>query len=132
MKTYKLDFGWEISFPEDWVMEVDKKGANMFYPKDDPTTAYASVFHAEREGKPAPAELMEQIFIQSLPERAEEITFSAGGLRCRAYSHRGADGVFRICAGLFAEGDLLSLNVYSENDIMAKCVLKYFESVKRS
>lgn len=120
MKTYKLDFGWEIDFPEDWVHEIGEKGVDTFYPPNDSTTVYASVFTANRngDGKPAPADILEDFFVKSLAAcNAEEIPLSVDGLLgCRAFFCVDNKGVYRIAAGVFTVGNLLSLNVYSESE----------------
>ncbi|MDE7231387.1 MAG: hypothetical protein K2N56_12995 [Oscillospiraceae bacterium] len=119
MKTYKLDFGWEMDFPDDWIHEVGEKGVDMFYPPDDSTTAYASVFTAARngDGEPAPAEILEDFFVKSLSaHNAEEIPLSVEGLGCRAFFCVDNKGIYRVSVGVFTVGNLLSLNVYSENE----------------
>ena len=131
MRLYKLDFGWEVSFPESWISETDETGVYLFYPPNDTTTAYATVFHAEKEGVPASMEVMERVFVQSLPQSIEEIPFSAGDLPCKAYFSKDDEGVFCINAGLFAEGDLLILNVYSESEAAVRNALEYFKTVSR-
>lgn len=131
MKTHSLDYGWEISFPESWTSEVGERGARLFYPANDTTTAYASVLHAEGQGRPAPVGVMVKAFMQALPENAEEISLTVENFNCRAFISVDGNGVFRISAGFFAEGDLLSLNVYSENEAAVWETLEYFKSVTR-
>jgi len=141
MKNYKLDFGWEIGFPEDWEHEVDEKGVDVFYPPNDFTKVYASAdTFANKKGMPAPAEIAEDYFVQMLtPYNAEEIPLDVDGLGCRAFYcvyndckseeiPLDADSlgcrelycvdkrVYRIGVGIFTKGTLLSLDVYSENE----------------
>lgn len=134
MKTYRLEFGWEIDFPESWIHEVNDKGVYMFYPPDDSTTAYASVFTANRngDGERAPAEILEDFFVKSLNVcSAEEIPLDVGGgLGCRAFFCMDNKGVYRIAAGIFTKGNLLSLNVYSESDDMVYKVAEWFSAVR--
>ena len=91
-KMYRLDFGWEIAVPEGWIMEKKEAGSCIFYPEDpeDETTIYASALHSEELEIPT-------------------------SLHCMAFTQRGSDGVYRIGAGFFTEGDLLSLNVYAKD-----------------
>ena len=131
MRTHSLDYGWEVTFPESWTSEADGKGKRLFYPANDPTTVYASSLHAEGQGKPAPVEVMMRAFMHTLPENAEEIPLIVGNLCCRAFFSADSEGVFRISAGFFAEGELLSLNVYSENKAAVWEVFEYFKSVTR-
>lgn len=115
--TYRLDFGWVVEFPEDWIHEVDEKGVNVFYPPNDSTTAYASVFTANKQDVPAPAEILEDFFVKCLADcNAEEIPLEVDGLGCRAFFCIDDKGIYRIGAGIFTTGNLLSLNVYSENE----------------
>ena len=131
MKQHALEFGWEISFPGDWTSEQDADGTYIFYPPNDSTTAYATVFHAEKQGESAPLEVMVSAFMRSLPKNVKEIPLSVEGHSCKAFYSKDSDGVYRIIAGFFAEGDLLSLNVYSEKESAVWSVLEYFKSVTR-
>ena len=118
MKTYKLEFGWEIDLPEDWLHEVQEKGVDMFYPPNDTTTVYASVFTAYRNGdkEKAPAEILEDFFVKSLSAcDPEEIPLNVEGLGCRAFFCVDKEGVYRIAVSVFTAGNLISLNVYSES-----------------
>lgn len=118
MKAYKLQFGWEIKFPEEWIHEIREDGVDMFYPPNDTTTAYASAFTAceQNGGEKAPAEILEDFFVKSLSAcDPEEILLNVEGLGCRAFFCVDKKGVYRIAVGVFTAGNLLSLNVYSEN-----------------
>lgn len=133
MKTYRLEFGWEIDFPESWIHEVGEKGVDVFYPPNDSTTAYASVFTANRngDGECAPAEILEDFFVKSLAARnAEEIPLDVKGLGCRAFFCVNDKGIYRISAGVFTAGNLLSLNVYSEDEDMVYKVAERFAEVR--
>lgn len=133
MKLHELEYGWRISFPKDWVREADN-GVAVFYPPNDPTTAYASVVHAvsRESGKPAPPSVLEESFLRTVPEGTEEILLCADGLFCRAFYSVDGNGIHRICAGMFTDGELLSLNVYSETREKAFDVLEYFKTVNNS
>lgn len=88
MKTYKLEFGREIDIPEEWLHEVREKGVDIFYPPNDSTTVYASVFTAYRngDGEKAPAEILEDFFVKSLSANdPEEIPLNVEGLGCRVF-----------------------------------------------
>ena len=134
MKEYKLDYGWEISFPDNWTSELDEQGTRLFYPPNDSTTAYAGVMHAEKDGESAPIEAMAGAFLNSLPKNAKEIPMSLSGsgeFPCKAFFSKDSEGIYRIIAGFFAEGELLMLNVYSENEPAVWNALEYFKSAKR-
>ncbi len=117
MRIYKLNFGWEIGFPENWEHEVDKNGDYVFYLPNDSTTVHAVVFHSDRQGVPAPAAILEDYFVELLtPYNAEEIPLGVDGLGCRAFYCVTDKGIYRIGVGIFTKGTLLSLDVYSENE----------------
>lgn len=135
MKTYRIEFGWEMELPEDWIHEIGERGVYMFYPPNDSTTVYASVFTAGRngDGEPAPAEILEDFFVKSLAAcNAEEIPLEVGGgLGCRAFCCVDDKGVYRISVGVFTVGNLLSLNVYSEReDMVYKVAEETFSAVR--
>lgn len=118
MKTYKLQFGWEIKFPEEWIHEINEDGVDMFFPPNDTTTAYASVFTAceQNGGEKASAEILEEFFVKSLSAcDPEEISLNIEGLGSRAFFSVTENGVYRISVGVFTAGNLLLLNVFSEN-----------------
>ena len=131
MKSYSLDHGWEIAFPESWTSDTDEQGTRMFYPENDSTTAYAAAMHAEKQGEPAPIEVMIGAFMNTLPENIKEIPLTVEKLPCKAFFSKDSKGIFRISAGFFANGDLLMLNVYSENEDAVWQALEYFKSVSR-
>lgn len=118
MRNYRLDFGWEIEFPENWIHETDENGNHVFYLPNDFTTVHAAAdTFANKQGVPAPAEIVENYFAELLtPYNAEEIPLDVDGLGCRAFYCVDDEGIYRIGAGVFTKGNLLSLNVYSENE----------------
>lgn len=131
MRTYSLDNGWGISFPESWTSDIDEQGTRLFYPENDSTTVYAAAMHAEKQGELAPVEVMMGAFMNTLPENVREIPFSTEKLPCKAFISKDSRGIFRISAGFFAEGELLMLNVYSENEKSVWDASEYFKSVSR-
>ena len=136
MKTYQIEFGWEIDLPEDWISDTGKNGAYMYYPPNDTTTMYATVFTAAGKdgGQPAPAEVLEEFYVKSLGAcNAEEIPFKVGnGLGCRAFYCVDDKNIHRIAAGIFTAGNLLSLNVYSESKNTVYKIAEWFSLVRFS
>ncbi|MCM1166764.1 MAG: hypothetical protein NC299_04560 [Lachnospiraceae bacterium] len=130
-KTYKLDFGWEVVVQESWIMERKEQGSFIFYPDDpeDETTMYASALHSEDHKTLAPARLMESAFDKSVPPNAEMMTIPTR-LSCKAFSLVGSDGTYRIGAGFYTDGDLLSLNVYAKSEEKAKAAAAGFSRTK--
>lgn len=131
LKTYKLDFGWEIGVPEGWIMEKKELGSYIFYPDDpeDETTIYASALHAEHQRQLAPEQAMRATFERSIPQNAQEVSIMTS-VHCKAFFQLGADGSYRIGAGFFTDGDLLSLNVYAEDEEKARQAASGFGQVK--
>lgn len=111
LTEYKLDFGWLISFPSGWTME-ESGGEYTFFPDGEDTTAYATVFHAEKDGQSAPEQLMRAAFLRTIPEGAEQLPFSSDSLPSAVFGCA-EDKVYRVCGGFWAEGELLSLNIYA-------------------
>lgn len=134
MKTYKIEFGWELDLPGDWIHETGEDGVYMYYPPNDSATVYASVFTAARngDGQPAPAEILEDFYVKSLNAcDPEEIPLDVSeGLGCRAFFCVDNKGVYRIAAGVFTVGNLLSLNVYSENEETVYKIAELFSAVR--
>lgn len=131
LKTCKLDYGWEIGVPEGWIFERKGLGSYIFYPDDpkDETTIYASAFHSEDQAGLAPEEVMKAAFVKSIPETSQEVSIMTS-VHCKAYFQLEANGAYRIGAGFFTDGDLLSLNVYAMNEEKARTAAEGFTKVK--
>lgn len=131
MISYKLDFGWEISVPEGWIMEKKEKGSYIFFPDDpeDETTIYASAFHSEDHHTLTPEQVMREAFERSIPENAQEVNIITE-FHCKAFFALGSDGVYRIGAGFFSAGELLSLNAYAKDEERARAAASGFSKVK--
>lgn len=131
LKTYFLDFGWEIAVPENWKMDKKETGSYIFFPEDpeDETTLYASVFHSETDLELTPERIMKETFEKSIPENAQEVTVITQ-VHCKAFFLLGADGVYRIGAGFFTNGELLSLNVYAKGEEKAREAASGFSQIK--
>ena len=130
-KMYKLDFGWEIAVPEGWIMEKKELGSYFFYPEDpeDETTIYASVFHSETDLELTPESVMKETFEKSIPENAQEVNVITQ-VHCKAFFLLNAEGVYRIGAGFFTAGELLSLNVYARGEEKARDAASGFSQIK--
>lgn len=131
LRAFKLDFGWEVSVPEGWIMEQQKdKGSYIFFPEDpeDETTIYASAMHVERNGILAPEYDMKALFDSTIPEGSQEVGIITN-VHCKAFFLLKQDGSYRIGAGYFRDGDLLSLNVYAKNEEKARSAAAGFAAV---
>lgn len=130
-KTYKLDFGWEIAVPEGWIMEKKDRGSCIFYPDDpeDETTIYVSALHSEDHRILSTDNLLKSVFESGIPENSTPLNIPTN-LECTAFTQLGSDGVFRIGAGFYTEGELLSLNVYAKDEEKAKEAAAGFSQIK--
>lgn len=73
MNSYKLLFDWQISMPDNWQGEYDKKSSQyIFYPDNSDLTIRITPFHAERDGILAPREVMEDAYIRTVPVSARQ------------------------------------------------------------
>ncbi len=129
--SFKLDYGWEVSVPEGWIMERQQEvGSYIFYPEDpkDETTIYASALHMEHNGILAPEYDMRMAFESSIPENSQEVGIITS-VHCKAFFLMSPDGSYRIGAGYFEDGNLLSLNVYAKNEEMARGAAAGFAKV---
>lgn len=130
-KSYELDFGWEISVPEGWIMEKKELGSFFFYPEDpeDETTIYASALHSVDHGVPTPEYVMQAAFEKGIPPTAQEVGIITS-VHCKAFFELDADGSYKIGAGFFTDGELLSLNVYAPDEARARGAASGFANVK--
>lgn len=132
MRTFKLDFGWEIALPDGWIMDRRERGSYIFYPDDtdDETTVYASAFHAENHRVLAPEYAMRESFEKSVPAGAQEVEIISE-LHSKAFFIKEKEHC-RIGTGFFTDGNLLSLNVFANDEEKVKNVFSCFQSVKFS
>lgn len=119
MKAYDLPCGWSIAIPEDWQAEYDRaSGQCIFFPNDSDLTLRITPFHAERDGVPAPAQVMEKAFVQSVPPSAvprDAAEYSLSGFAAKMYENAVPEGVATVCTiyvGYYAAGELLSVSVW--------------------
>lgn len=114
---HDLSLGWKLSVPRDWRQEEGEGGEAVFYPPEGELTVRITPFYAEKSGKPAPAKVMEQAFLQTIPPQAVGMKPEGCGLagfRLRFFENSETEGgrpVHHIYAGYFARGELLSVNV---------------------
>lgn len=82
---YKLPLGWQIGVPGNWKQEKGESREHVFYPPQGQLTVRITPFYAEKSGKPAPAKVMEQVFLQTVP--AEAVLFKPEGYRLPGRQH---------------------------------------------
>lgn len=140
MRNFQLSCGWEIAFPGEWKHEIRKEdGEEMFYPPDhEDLTVRVMVFHAEKEGVLAPAEIMESAFVHTMPIGAvpKELSgfapegFSAKG--CEAIQKKNGEKVYQFCVGCYLEGELLIYNTFCTDKKEGEGALMYLETLRRT
>lgn len=123
MNHYNMSFGWKIDVPDNWCMEYDEdEGQWIYYPDNSTLTVRITPFHSERDGVPAEIEMLKAVHILSLISftTSEYIETKQNTDGTAAEIYEGTvieDGrtVYVINIGYFTEGELLSVNIYSES-----------------
>lgn len=123
MKRYEMDYGWSIPAPEGWVAARDQQtGAYLLYPEDSSMTLYLTPYHAEKEGRLAPGEMMEAAYLQSVPAEAcplDTTAFRLDGLSVKGFTiteEKGGKRTFVRLVGYYGPGELLSVGVYGRTE----------------
>lgn len=123
MGMYQMDHGWSITVPEDWTAAYDKEaGAFVFYPEGSAMTLYFSPYHGEKQGRLAPAEIMEAAYLQSVPANA--VPFDTKAFQLENYTvkgfsvteEKGGKRTFVRLLGYYGPGELLSVGVYGRSE----------------
>lgn len=138
MAAYSLPCSWKISIPDSWRGEYDEpSGQCVFYPPSGDLTLRITPFHAERDGVPAPAEVMEKAYLHTIPASAavrDAKLCRPDGFTARMYEdtlrqdHRTVH-VFYI--GYYAAGELLSVSIWSTSKRECKDTLKILQTITR-
>ena len=138
MQNYRLPCGWEISFSDEWIGEYSKEdGQCIFYPPNSDLTIRITPFHIEKENTPAPAEVMEAAYINSILESAKPrdmYEYILEGFSIQAYEEETYENgkiVYAIKIGYYAPGDLLSVNIFSTNKTECEQSLKILKTIRR-
>ena len=138
MNCYSLSFGWQITVPNNWCEEYDEQGGQwVFYPDDSSLTVRVTPFHAERDGVPAPSDVMKNVYINTIPATA--IPRNTDAYNLDGFASRIYDGtiiehnqtVYVTYIGYYAEGELLSVNIFGESIIECKQALNIIKIMKK-
>jgi len=120
---YEMAHGWYISVPDDWAAEQDSvDGHYLFYPQDSDLTLHFTPFHVERQGQPAPAELMIGAFLRGIPEDAvplDKLACHLGNFYVKGFAFaRMEEGqrVYRRLVGYYAPGELMSVGIFGTSE----------------
>lgn len=120
-EEHRLPLNWQISVPGNWKREAGENGEVVFFPRQSELTVRITPFHAEKSGKPAPAKVMEQAFMQTIPPEAVQMKpegYGLSGFRAKFFETTETEANLPVChiyAGYFAKGELLSVNIYGRN-----------------
>ncbi len=131
LQSYSLDFGWEISVPQGWLIERKEQGSCMFFPDnpEDETTIYTSAFHSEHKGILTPEYTMKESFERTIPVGAQNVEIFSE-LHSKAFFVCGDDDTYRIGAGFFTDGNLLSINIYARDAEKARAASLGLSQIK--
>lgn len=133
---YKFPLGWQIEVPGNWKQEKGESGEHVFYPPQGQLTVRITPFYAEKSGKPAPAKVMEQAFLQTVPAEAVQFKpegYGLPGFRAHFFECMEIEGDNQVChiyAGYFAKGKLLSIYIYGRNRKECTEALKILETLQ--
>ena len=137
MKIYRLERGWQISVPSEWQAEYDSEGGqHIFYPEDSDLTVRITQFRAEKNGVPAPAEIMEKTYTGSLPLSAvpRGVCFPApAGCGVKMFEDSFTEdgkNVHVVYAGFFSCGELLSAGIWGTDKAEIGQALSILETVR--
>ena len=134
---HKLPLGWQILAPENWRQEAGENGEQVLYPSEGELTVRITPFHAEKSGKPAPAKIMEQAFLQTIPPEAVRIKpegYSLPGFRVKFFENMESEGELPVChiyGGYFSKGELLSVNIYGRDKKECAAAMAILDTLQR-
>lgn len=135
---HELPLDWRIAVPEGWKHETGKNGEDIFYPAGSELTVRITSFHAEKAGKPAPAKVMEEAFLQSIAPEAEQVKikgYALPGFRVKFLEAEGEENglpVYHIYAGYYAKGELLSVGIFGRNREMCMEGLELLDTIQKA
>lgn len=138
MQNYGLPCGWEISFADEWIGEYNKKnGQCIFYPPNSDLTIHITPFHIAKENTPAPVEVMETAYINSILQSAKPRDlheYNLEGFSLKAFeeeTNENGKTVYVIKVGYYALGDLLSVNIFSTNKAECEQSLEILKTIRK-
>ncbi len=139
MQTYALPCDWQISLPDNWSAEYDEaNGQCVFYPDNSDLTVRITPFHAEKDNEPAPIQIMEAVYINTIPKSAVPlniIPYEIAGFSAKIYENNFIEDdmtVFAIYLGYYAAGELLSVNIFSTNKIECCQTLDILQNITKA
>lgn len=138
MAVYHFPYNWKLSIPDGWHGEYDEEsGQCVFYPDDSDLTLRVTPFHIGKDGVPAPAEVIETAYLNTIPTLAEEREATLccpDGFTVKMYedtlrqNHRTIH-VFYI--GYYAAGELLSVSIWGTNRQECTDALEILQTIAR-
>ena len=138
MEKMELSLGWVLSLPDYWQGEYQKEGGQwVLYPRDSDLTLRITPFHGERNGVPAPPEVMERAFLNALPAGVKEQdsrSFAVEGFKTKMFQGRVREQgkqIQVIFLGYYGSGDLLSCSAWATRKADLQKALEVLETVGR-
>jgi len=136
---YKMPCGWQVSFPSNWIHEGEADcGENIFYPPNSDLTIRITSFRAEKHGILAPIEVMENVFMRTIPESAnpkEIAEYTLEGFYLKVFENTYTENdtlVFRIYICYYAAGEILSINVFSTSKEECEKSLSFLKTLRKA
>lgn len=136
MTVYKIPHGWTIALPDNWIHETEED-QSVFYPTDSDLTIRITPFQAEKDGKPAPVEVMRVVFIiniaQSLyPAEDKELFLDNYTVEVfKGSCEEDGENVFWTAVGYTAPGELLSVNIFGTSEAECDNALIFLKNLKK-
>lgn len=123
LKPYILPEEWKISFPQNWIHEIDLDDIrqDIFYPPDSELTIRITTFHIEKDNKLASANTIETIFLKNIPKKAEIVIiteYEIKGYSSKAFLYHiieNEEKVYLIRVGFYGTGTLFTMNIFSNH-----------------
>ncbi len=125
--------------PEGWAAAYDEEtGAYLLYPEDGSMTLYFTPYHAEKEGRLAPREIMEAACLQSIPAGARPLdttAFRLDGLSVKGFAvteEKGGKRTFVRLVGYYGPGELLSVGVYGRTEEECERAMELLKGLQKA
>lgn len=137
MIVFQMPCGWTITLPDGWIFETDEE-QNVFYPPDSDLTIRITPFNAEKQGVPAPVEVMRAAFIGGISGKLQPVennelfldNFSVEVLK-GTYEENG-ENVFWTAAGYTRPGEMLSVNIFGTSEAECDNALLFLKDLKKT
>ena len=134
MTEHNMKFGWKIYFPDTWSCEyIEENDEYLFRPSKNSLTVHIKPFRKEKDGKPIPIEEVGQAYRESVPMTAlrkrHHLIYVKG---CYAEVFEDMEkGIVHMYAGIYTDGNLLSIDIFSRSKTNCEKTLKFIGTTKK-